>query len=124
MPRVSLSKLLILIVSAEFLMGASECAGKAPAFRWDPDIWAADSGTESVVRIDDEGRFQQILAKEQAFDQLICMNKTEPRKAIEAYHEVINQCERWKSPAAKAAAEHALDAAEAKLWEVQSVQVR
>lgn len=107
MPPVRWKRLLILIISAEFLMGANKC-GNAPPFDWHPDLYIADSRTRSIVR-KEGGQVQQILCENRKFDQMVCMSNTEIGNAQTAYFELIDQCQVWKSQAAARAATHAFD---------------
>jgi hypothetical protein len=40
----------------------------------------------------------QIKCSDPRFDTKICISKSDLRKAKEAYFEVVNQCEKWKTP--------------------------
>lgn len=72
-------------------MGNTKCNPEAPTLKWNPEIWAADSESQSIVRGD-----QVIRTKDPRFDQFISMRSNEIPKFKEAYFEVINQCEKWK----------------------------
>lgn len=90
------SKGLILILIALNSLAVSKCNPNAPTFDWNPEIWAADSRSKSIVR-KEHGQIQQIRCEDPRFDSMICTDKSEPRKAKEAYFKVVNQCEKWKS---------------------------
>lgn len=88
---------LLWIMIAVACMGAQECkpSGDAPPFEWKPPVFAADSGTSSIIR-SAGGKLDQIMCDEKRFDGFVCMPKAEVRNAQEAYFKVINQCEKWK----------------------------
>lgn len=98
-----LSKILILIVSAEILMGASGCPTNAPEFNWHPKIYVGDARTQTIIR-KEGGKVEQISTANTQFDEMVCMHNSEPRKAQQAYFDVINQCQQWASPESAAAA--------------------
>jgi hypothetical protein len=72
------------------------CGGGAPPFAWSPKIYVADSRTQSIVREDANGIIEQIKTSDVAFDEMICINKDEPRKALSAYQEIVKKCKQWE----------------------------
>lgn len=64
--------------------------GSAPDFDWHPDIYVGDSQSQSV-----QGANENIRCADPKFDDLVCVHKDEPRKAVEAAQNVINKCEKW-----------------------------
>lgn len=97
-----------------FLMGVSGCPSDAPELNWHPKIYLGDSRTKSIVRQADDGRTEQILCADTRFDTKVAMDNTEIAKAKQAYFDVINQCDQWKSEAAALRAYHAMDFVEEK----------
>jgi hypothetical protein len=97
MQHVSWKKLLILAVSSSFLMGVSGCPSDAPEFNWNPDLYNGDSRTQML-----QGSRDRFACTHVRFDEMTCMHNSEIAKARQAYFDVINQCEKWKSASAKA----------------------
>lgn len=96
-------KLSILTTISFLLMGASQCqVGNAPPFNWSPDIYIGDARTQSVVR-KDAGKVVIIKCSDAKFDDMVAMHNSEIAKAKQAYFDVVNQCDHWKSEAAAAA---------------------
>jgi len=79
-------------------LGTSECEqGKAPKFQWTPEIFAADSRAQAIVRQKEDGSLHVIFTQDPLFDEYVCVKKDEPGKAMSAYFKVINQCVKWQS---------------------------
>ncbi len=89
---------LILALIAISTMGNSSCqlSPGAPEFNWTPKIYAADSGTSSIVRGSGSKR-DQVKCAAPRFDDFVCVHKSEIRKATDAAIELSNKCERWKA---------------------------
>lgn len=64
--------------------------GNAPAFNWNPEIFVGDSPSQSV-----QGANENIRCSDVRFDDLVCVHKDEPRKAVQAAQDIINKCEKW-----------------------------
>lgn len=80
---------LVAIAIASFLIG---CLSQGlPRFDWRPAIWGHSSKEGGVIR---SGVI--IKCTDPAFDEMVSVHKSEPRKAVEACQTIINQCERWK----------------------------
>lgn len=94
---MKLKRFSILILIASSCLGISKCPNGVPPFKWDPEVWGTDSRTESIVRMQGE-ELIQIKCSDPRFDTKICISKSDLRKAKEAYFEVVNQCEKWKTP--------------------------
>lgn len=88
MQRVTSKGLLVVI-----LLLIASCATGAPIFDWHPAIWATDSKLQVVVRSG-----IKTPTSDPAFDEMVCIHKSEPRKALEACQKVINACQTWKKP--------------------------
>lgn len=100
-PLAVLKNLSILTLIASFCMGVSSCPTNpnGPEFDWNPKIYAGDSGAQAIAR-GTGSKFEMIRCSDQRFDQMVCTNKSEIRKAQQAANDIINACERWK-PGAK-----------------------
>lgn len=94
------NRFLIVIISAEFLMGASGCPSNAPEFSWHPDIYVHDAQTQSMVRKQD-GVVHSILCQQSEFNDYVSVRKDEIAKAEQAYFDVVNQCDHWKGDLTK-----------------------
>lgn len=79
-----------------FCVAADSCS-KAPKFNWNPELWATDSQSQSIVHQKESGVIEIIPTSDQEFNKFICMDSGEIKKAQQAYFDVINECEKWKS---------------------------
>ena len=85
-----------LILSLPVIINASSCqGGDAPAFEYNPKIYAGDSRTRSYVR-EKDGKIEQHYCSDPDFDNRVVMSASAPSEAYKAYLKVINQCEKWK----------------------------
>lgn len=97
-------RLSILTIIVSLSMAATKCADpNVPEFKWSPDIYLGDSEFEGVVR-KHNGEVYPLKCADPRFDDMVCMHKSEIRKAKRAAYDVINQCDRWKSPEAQSEA--------------------
>lgn len=115
---MKLKKLSILILIAASTMGIKGCPDNAPAWKWNPEIWAGDSQTQSITR-QKKGELVVIPTSDPSFDEMVCVHKSEPRKAKEAYFEVINKCKVWDS---KTDYERALEFVDSEMMNLLGVQ--
>lgn len=100
MRLASLKRLLILSLIASSTLGASKCTnGEAPEWTWAPPLFAGDHGTQLVVR-GSGSKQERIPTSDPRFSKMMCTWASEFPKARQAYFDVINQCEKWKSAAA------------------------
>jgi hypothetical protein len=85
-------RLSALLLAISFL---TACSGESPKLGWNPEVWAGDARTKSIVR--GSGDTIEILSTgDERFDSMICMQNDEIRKALTAYQNVIKKCKQWE----------------------------
>lgn len=98
-------KILFILSLSFFSLGVSKCnGGSPPELDWAPKVYVGDSETQSIVR-QEAGQIEQIFTADKKFDSMVCMDKAEPRHAIEAVDKIINACAVWKNVAGTETAE-------------------
>jgi hypothetical protein len=90
---------------AFLLMGNTKCPNNAPDFNWNPKIYAGDARTLSMVR-KENGQLDQIMCADPRFDEMVSMHNSEIKNAKQAGFDLINQCEKWKTPEGQQNAEN------------------
>lgn len=87
----------IFLASISILLTSIACgSGPVPDFNWNPEIWAGDSRTASIVRKNGEV-IEVIPTNHSDFDEMICMHKSEPRKAVYNYNQNVRKCKAWEN---------------------------
>lgn len=90
-------KAMLILLLSVFLLGNTQCSSVppgAPTPRWTPEIWAASSKMQGIIRNN-----QLISASNPRFNDFVAVHKTEPRKAQAEMYRILNLCERWKKGA-------------------------